>query len=319
MCSSTSGSRSELKTILAILVALAATETALRSVENTLSDNLRHINSIPGLARELGHGSRPKVLFLGNSYTRRDTHLDIVSAECDRNGITSLNAIKVVPDATAVTDWYYTFKTFFAEPGIVPDVAVIGFTITRHLSDQSPIDARLLSRRFCSMHHISEVFSKDIRDLEGRLEFLLARVSSAFANQYFVRRRLLDRIIPNYKAGTRAQSRTERATRAKTDHVTFTRLLRFIDLLKENGVTAVFVAMPASKFEHYPPEMTDIFARKEVTFLDLRKVPGITADDFCDGSYLNDTAGRRYSLSLAESLMPLLLAEQHSHLDMPGE
>ncbi|MBN2302733.1 MAG: hypothetical protein JXN60_09480 [Lentisphaerae bacterium] len=297
-----------MKVIAITLLAALSAEIALRLNENNLSLNLRHISEIPALARQLHYGARPRILFLGNSYTRRDTDLQSMAESLKTHGISNLNAVKAVPDATSIIDWHYTFQTFFEHTKNVPDIVVIGFTINRHLSDKSPIDVRLLSRRFCRIQYVTEVFRHDITDADKRILFLLSRASSVVGNQYHVRQRLLDKIIPNYRFGAQEINRLSRiqTTAEQNNNHTFTRLERFMALMRKHGIITVFVAMPAPRQEYFHPKLESTIIESGGIFIDCRSVPGINSGSFIDGCYLNKSSAKTYSSYLAEQLVDII-------------
>ena len=327
-----------MKVLAAVALVLVAFEVSLMQVVTSLSTDIEHINDFPEISQEMHDDTRPSILFLGNSLT--GDGLDVIAFQeaWHRSGGGDIICRKVAPDATAICDWYYLFKTFFADPGQAPDVVVIGFA-EGHMDDNQSPKAKQLGRHFCRLGHTGEIFEHDIHDFERRVEFLLSRASTTYGNQLGVKNRLLDPLIPYYREGTqtinsmllqkkKAPAKDPVVTRQTTDDAkeplistrpslpatTCHRLERLIAVLKCTNTRAFFVAMPRREYwqvqdkvywtiqpaETINPDRT-IDADK-TTLIDMRNVAGLTAKHFADSMHLRYDGTRVYSWALARKL-----------------
>lgn len=290
------------------LLTVALLEMVFSAKQDVVSKNLAHINDIPAIARKFDGDHELSILFLGNSYTRRDVRTDIVQEVFAQHGFQDVLVEKIRPDATSVIDWYYLFRRHFSEPARVPDVVVVGFTVRDHLSDERPIDVRLLSGRFCGWSHIPELFRHDVHSFGERAECILSRVFGLLGNQGHIRRRLLDLVIPHYEESTKMVNavlrRRDREGAVPAD-VNYTRLQRFVSMARDSGARLIFVAIPG---DPQPLDSTLSQLRKTEghELLDCRLVDGIERRHVVDGFYLNEEGGVLFSRYLATKLYGLL-------------
>jgi hypothetical protein len=105
---------------------------------------------------------------------------------------------------------------------------------------------------------------------------------------------ILERIIPNYQQGAYRVNEAGRALAAKraasrgaggsAPAPTYDRLKRFMKLLREQNVKAVFVVMPPDG--RWDPAFPGIVKAGGMTCIDAREVPGLTPAHFYDGYHL---------------------------------
>src|SRR5436190_3154800 len=114
MSSSTSNSKNELKTCLAIVAVLLLLEVAVHFNKNRLSDDLEHLSKIPSIARSFRDSTSGNVLFLGNSLTREGLALDVIKQRFAGRSLDTVNWQKANPDDTNIGDWYYLYKNRFS-------------------------------------------------------------------------------------------------------------------------------------------------------------------------------------------------------------
>src|SRR5258708_15104873 len=117
--------RSEAKVVVGAILSVLAIEGALRVALPHISIDFSHIETIPSVGRSFGDHSRARVLFLGNSTTRRGVDLNVVKRTWADMGIHATTR-SVYPDDTTMVDWYYLFQHYFPADH-APDLVVIGF------------------------------------------------------------------------------------------------------------------------------------------------------------------------------------------------
>ena len=307
MSLSTSSFKSELKVVALVLVVLLGCEAIIRSRENTLSLDLKHINQIPVISQSLAAADGRKILFLGNSLTRNGVDPDVLSSKFAEQGLSNTHFAKVFPDGTGMTAWYYVFNHYFVVPNRVPDVVVIGFA-GAVLQDSHRVDVGELGRYFTSDRDIPYVFGSDLKTFDERTEFIASRISAAFSNRNRVRLRALDFLIPNYREserwlnrGLQARSQTKQRTQA-----TYNKLKEFLSLSQSHNAEVIFVAMPQREPYSVDPELQKLISVNPATFIDLRNVDGLKGTDYLDEMHLNDRGAETFSTQLAQRLIQRL-------------
>lgn len=310
MSSSTSSFKTELKVVALVVILLAGSELAVRSREQALSLDVRHIRQIPAISQEMTEGEGLRVLFLGNSMTRYGVEPGAVEGELRARGFDApLRIVRVYPDATGLTDWYYAFNHYFVDAGRPPDVLIVGFA-SNDLTDARPLQPWRLAQYYTAAHDVPEVFAWDVRDFDGRVDFLLSDVSSSFANRRRVRERMLDLFVPYYRESAqqinRAQQAKDKRSAASLPAPTYGRLGRLGRLASNHGVRVVLVAMPQRESYDLDPQLRTATERAGMTLIDARSVDGLGREGFVDEMHLNSGGAMLYSRFLARQLAPPL-------------
>jgi hypothetical protein len=300
MSSSISSSRvlRALTVFLPVLAVMLAAEAGVRLFVRYRGEDMRHIAAIPRIAERLGRADGLRILFLGNSLTRSDLDLDVI-----RQRLTGpVASERVYPDDTKIGEWYYAFKHYFVDSGRLPNLLVLGF-VGRQVEDYGELEPSRMASAYGGLSNMNELFQRDITDFGSRAEFLLASVSTAFANRERVKNRVLDAVIPSYdSAATRMNhAMRDRIARAEAPR-TYRRLERLLDLAGEHRVHVVLVSMPQP--DNYPvdDELLQRLRVRSATYLDCRQVAGITAGHFPDGYHLGPAGARVFSLVLGSQL-----------------
>jgi hypothetical protein len=305
MSLSTSSFKTEAKVVALVLLVLLGCELVVRTREQYLSLDLKHIGEIPAISQNIAAGQGLlRVLFIGNSMTRYGVDTGTFEREMQAQGIGPLRVEKVFPDATGLPDWYYAFKHYFVDAGHLPDVLIVSFA-ARDLQDDYAVEPTRLARYYSSSRDIPEVFSRDVLDFDGRVEFLLSSISSSFANRTRVRTRVLDALVPDYRETAqqlnRDMNRGQSVKAASAPH-TYVRLERLIQLASQRGVRVIFVAMPLREAYTLDPLVRKTVEEGGMTFVDCRDVAGLGRESYLDEMHLKPEGAAVYSQFLAHQL-----------------
>lgn len=304
MSLSTSSFRNELKVVLVVLLVLLAGEALMRVYEPALSLDVQHIRQIPEISREMTESEGTRVLFISNSMLRYGIDPAIFEREMEAKRLGPLRVGRVFPDATALPDWYYAFKHYFVDANRLPDVLIVCFA-AKDLEDNHPLEPARLAHNYTGARDIPELFSQDLRDFEGRAEFLLSDVSASYANRTRVRTRVLDELIPYYRESVQAMNRTLKTVK-KSDPAasapTYERLGRLMTLAHKHNVRVIFVAMPLREEYALDPQIQRTVESAGMSFFDFRSVDGIDRVSFMDEMHLTMGGAAVYSHFLARQL-----------------
>ncbi|HEX8773143.1 MAG TPA: hypothetical protein VF735_06020 [Pyrinomonadaceae bacterium] len=309
MSLSTSSFRNELRVVAVVLLVLLGGEVVVRLSERSLSLDVTHIRQIPEISRKMTESPGTKVLFISNSMIRYGVDPGIFEREMEAHRLGPLSVGRVFPDATALPDWYYAFKHYFVDANRLPDVLIVCFAAKDLHDDVPPVPARL-AHNYTSASDIPELFSQDLLDFDNRADFMLADLSSAYANRMRVRTRVLDDLIPNYRESAQVMNRTQKAMKKSADAGDATassapgyqRLQRLISLARNHNVRVIFVAMPLREEYALDPQLQRVIEAEGMSFFDFREVDGINQVSFVDEMHLTPGGASVYSEFLARQL-----------------
>lgn len=300
MYSSISSFRTEAKVIAMVLVLMAVCELGVRVFEKRLAVDAK----TPALSKRLAEAEGQRVLVFGNSLVRDNVNPDILAAGMKEQGVAPMHIERIYLMNTIINDWYYAFKHHFVDPGRLPDVLVVCFS-NNHLQDSS-IQRSLVARYHSSFRDLPQIFSEDVRDFDGRIEFLFSGYSASYTHRTGVERRVLDLTIPHYRESAlrinRALTAAVKMRRGNYLQPTHHRLERLIHLAESHGVRVILVAVPVESPYPIDPQIMNTVETAGVTFIDTRVVEGLSKESYADGMHMNSDGATHYSRFLARQL-----------------
>ena len=293
----TSSFRTELKVLAMILVMLACIEAGTRVFERRIAVGVH----TPEAAKKLIQGDGTRVLIMGNSLVRDGINALAVEQvmNAKRDAVVHVERYYLV--SSTMSDWYYIFKNSFITAGRKPDVLVLCFALS-HLQD-GPITRPEVAYYYSSVSDLSDIFANQIRDFDGRTEFLLSKVSLSFAERRALERRAMDVTIPHYRLSANVINETLKAkappNRFAATYIDFQRLLV---LAKRSNVPVIVVAMPGTKSYEIPSIVQDMQRSGEISVIDDRSVPELNGVAFTDDFHLSSSGMAEFSRYLADQL-----------------
>jgi hypothetical protein len=294
----------EVRVVLCLLLLLGVCEAGMRLYGSRLSQDVRHLEQFEVLAARISAPPQPgetRVLFLGNSLTRYGVDVNEFILVLTETGRGTVRVERMMPDNTALAEWYYAYRSFFADCGRTPDVLVIGFA-GGHLDDAPSRHPERLARYYCRWTHLAELGRRDLLTIDARTGFMLAGLSSLLCNRDRIERRVLDLVIPGYQEGIQdLNRRLTRVQRRTPTAPTFDRLRQLLALARGDGVEVILAAMPVPDPYDLDPELWEIAEECGARVIDCRQVPGIKAEMFPDGLHMNPQAARLYTRYLARA------------------
>lgn len=296
MTSFISSFKKEGRVLACVAAALLLCELGLRATIGRASIDVAHIDSIPQIVTRLSMSGKPSILFLGNSLTRAGVIPKDLAFPPDHVAL-------IHPDDSTIADWLYLYERQVAGRHVAPDLLVVPFA-GDHLSDTPAARAERLGD-FGGFPVAPDAFSNDIRDFDGRVSYVLAALSTAYANRERVRTELFARLIPRYKESAQAMNRQakERALAAAEGRKSYGRLARFLRLVKSGQTKVVFVAMPTPRPREIDPTLRSLIAASGADLIDLRKPEGLTDADYSDGYHLKASGGALFTRALSRRLL----------------
>jgi hypothetical protein len=292
--------------IFFILCLLILSDICLRLIQDKISGDIRHINSIEETLRNLTNEESTRILFLGNSLIGDGINISEFKSIYKQNGNGPIAVSKVVPDGTNLMDWYYIVKNKIINKKNELDMLILGFGWNQ-LEDHHVIFPIRLGAHFCKLSDIPELLEFGLTDFGDQVEFVIAKASSVFANRATIRNQTLDMWIPHYQDQTQRINDLQKEIKKKSNkqkfETSYIRLERFLDILSKRKMRVVIIAMPILEVYRIDPEIKKIIEKYGMKFLDCRDIPGITNNNFVDSMHLEDQGSKIFSRYLASKII----------------
>ena len=291
-------------------------EISIRFGGDHLSKDIAHLKSFPKIARKMADfnpANGTRILFLGNSLTRHGVDQQTFAVVAEEEVGVAVQSVKMNPDNTDLADWFYAYRTYFAKPGIKPDVLVVGFEGI-HLRDSPSRHPDRLARYYCTWSDWPDLCKYDLKTFEDRVYFVLCKYSAAFGNRDRIQKRVLDKLMPNYRTGMeelnrrRNEGSKKRQKEKKKKKPGFERLKKLIEIADRQGTKIVLAAMPVPEAYEFDAEFLEVVENSSAVLIDCRTVEGITLPMFFDGLHMDEQAAKLYSSELARKMSPVLKA-----------
>jgi hypothetical protein len=186
------------------------------------------------------------------------------------------------------------------------------------LEDQEKIRPSDLATFYASFNDIPHIFAEDVQSFGHRAEFLLAHFFRLFAYRETISKRILDIVVPDYRA-TLTQINTKMREGFSNEHVpTYRTLERFSADCLRRGVRLILVAMPLQYPYRLDPRLPGKARELGMTFIDARDVEGLTASRFVDRMHMDHEGAILYTRTLAGLLAdPLNSVRQAKYGTVP--
>jgi hypothetical protein len=304
--------KQELIIIALTLLSLFFFESGFRLIKGKLSGNIRHMQSVPMIADEIGAHKGPSILFLGNSLIGEATDIHIYSQVLNQQPGRNVACYKIVPDGSDLPTWYFILKNKFASRNIFPKMVIVGFAWNNALCDQMKMDGLYLAEFPCKLTNLPILYSFGLNKPEPILEFISGKTSGIFANHETLRNRTLDIIIPYYRQEVRNLNSFQKNKKSKhlikNDPLTYNRLSSFCDLADKARIKMVFLAMPIHEQNYeIAPELRFILEKRS-TLIDCRSnIDGFKPDEmFKDEIHLNEKGRDFFSIFISAKLAPIV-------------
>ena len=290
----------ETRVVFALLALIALVDLGLRLVDNRLSGNVAHVESIPQLMADAGQPEQQSLLLLGNSLTNNGVAPQVVTRE-----LPSVALAKVTPDATGLWSWQCLLDHQVIErPEVQFDTVVIGFAWNL-LSDQTRANASRLGGMYCDLSDLGRARAIGLKNSGDVGEFIAAKLLRTYALRETLRNRLFQSAVPHYvefTQGNNAAGAPAAVTNTTHQDYTYQTFTGLVNRLKAEGTRVIVVAMPIQKEYEVDPQLRELADRGVIEMIDLRDAAGIEAAHYLDGIHLNATGQEILSRVLAEDL-----------------
>lgn len=315
---------SEWITLGLVLAGLLGAEVTMRGIRGFLSLDIQHLDQTETIVEDLEEADGLRVLLAGNSLLRSGVDPAALEAELEEALGTEVAVGMVYPDGSNPVEWSYLLRKLVIHPQRHLDVVVLAFG-PGHLRDR-PVERTLLR---LAAHHVdgrdvASFLKDDLDDIESRSQFLLARLSNAYALRDRIAPRVMSAIIPLYEelspillrapdpgrvaAGANetgnagAEAGREAGISIPRSGPTFSYLGR---LVSDCGAAEIPVlALPMPALEPYPVDegALRLFTQSNIPVMGVSFETAFDPERFPDGEHLDPEGMARFTTVLAPAM-----------------
>lgn len=301
-----------MRLLLVLLVVFAGLEIVTRELLMPRSRDFVRFAGYPRRAEELVGADGLRIAFVGNSATQRGFDPARFVAELPNPAGRPVHVDVFVADGAEINTWHYLMKQAFWRRNLNPDWFVVTF-FGSALEDGNIIEIGRLARFFTERDDWPDLFTLDLPTYSERAEFLLSSGWATFAARDRIRKRVLSAVVPDYKdfAEDLHAQRPHTAAPPPTTPRTCKVLERFLTAAKEHGNRICFVAFPTRPVGVQPvyeinPEVPRLIHAAGMALLDLRSVPGLSAEHYEDDYHLTPAGAAIYTGYLTRMIAPIV-------------
>jgi hypothetical protein len=153
---------------------------------------------------------------------------------------------------------------------------------------------------------MGQFLQQELNWTEERLQFVMAKMSVAFASRNRVQRRFFDLIMPHNREvlSQIAQDASLKAKHELTSGTSegSTRLGAFLEELRAVHVEVAVVAMPSADAYGVPAMRVELVQAAGARWIDLRAVSGISRNDYYDSAHLDHDGAVKLTSALSDAL-----------------
>jgi hypothetical protein len=300
----------EVKVLLLVAVGIVCFESLSRGFETLLSADLRQIRShgeIPERIVEARKEGRESVLVLGNSLARAGLREQGIRARFADLGRPEPEVLYLTPDASDVSDWTAAYRRFFdgRNGSPEPDYLLVG-TGRNHLEDRKVVSPEKLAAYHARGTDYGMILRTWLGTTDERARFLIASVSSLFANRERLRPILFYNYVPGYEnVAQRLNEGDKTAPLPVTDRAAsadrFDLLLESIHLPAEKVmVTAIPLPWPYE----LTPAVLELAGNRGVRVFTEESGREWPDEAFPDGYHLAPDQGALFTQAVMARLLP---------------
>ena len=274
------------RVILALTVAMLATEAAFRMGDRLLSKDVAHLRSLNQTAAKIESANTSPRIVIGNSLAR---------CGIDPTLLNNPSAVFMTPDGTGVAEWAYAFRRYVMHRQQHPrEVWII--TGPAHLIDGPIATPERFGQFFVGSQDRSSFIAHELNEIEGRSQFLLGAASVAYADRNRLQPLLFYNFVPGYEETARQIDQTltlPTPTKPSSQTVpTCHHLTLLLDSIQECGSRAVIISVPLPKPYSLAAPVIAAAEAHECRVVELGKLPSPSADAFSDGYHLTPAAAK---------------------------
>ena len=290
----------ELRVVMALLLALLGLEVAARVFESRLSKDVAHLRSLPAEAERLRNAPAEslKVLILGNSLIREGLDRQILREGLEAKAGRPVVLSVMTPDASRIEEWLYGYRRHFEQAGARPDLILLG-TGRAHLLD-GLADLEALAAFHVSWRDLPGFVVEQGLGVEEICQVAAARLSRLFAHRRRVQPLLFYHAMPRYEATVNLiQASAQQVVRRSVTQESTRCLASLLETCRAAGARVVVLPVPLPEAYELPAAVTAAAACEGA--VTLGPPAELAAANFPDGYHLGQRGAKIWTKSLFDS------------------
>lgn len=292
----------ETRVVLTVILALVVLESTTRVFETRLSADVRQMREhalLSGRIEKARAQGRATVLVLGNSLAAAGLRAGKIQARFAELGLGEPEILYLTADASNVSDWVAAYRNHLAK--VEPDYLLIG-TGEHHLEDRKVVSPEKLGAYHAAGRDFPMIVGDWLPTNGERCRFLLAKVSSFFANRERIRPLLFYGFVPGFEAVSRRLNEAGRPEKASSG--SFERLGFLLDSVKIPAERVMLVEIPLPWKYELAPGARDRARARGVRIFDGDAAGEWKAVDFPDAYHLAPASGDRFTVAVMRAFLP---------------
>lgn len=300
----------EVKVLLLVGLGLGCFEGLSRQFETRLSADLRQIRSheeIPEKIAKAEQEGRESVLVLGNSLARAGLREPEIRERFAASHKPDPEVLYLTPDASDVSDWAAAYRRLF--PGRhdspEPSYVLVG-TGRNHLEDRKVVSPEKLGAYHAGGSDYGRILRTWLKTTDERARFLIASVSSLFANRERLRPILFYNLIPGYESVAQRLNEGDVAKVMATGpgNASAERFGLLLDSIHLPAERVMVTAIPLPWTYELSPTLLEAAEKREVRVFAEESDRLWPREAFPDGYHLTPDGGAGFTRSVMARLLP---------------
>ncbi len=300
----------EVKVLLLVGLGLGCFEGLSRQFETRLSADLRQIRSheeIPEKIAKAKQEGRESVLVLGNSLARAGLREPEIRERFAASGKPDPEVLYLTPDASDVSDWTAAYRRLFhgRNESPEPNYVLVG-TGRNHLEDRRVVSPEKLGAYHAGRSDFGRILRTWLGTTDERARFLIASVSSLFANRERLRPILFYKVVPGYESVARRLNEGDPAKWLPTapKNASAERFDLLLDSIRLPAERVMVAAIPLPWLYDLSPTLIEAADKREVRVFTGESDRVWPKEAFPDGYHLAPDGGASFTRSVMARLLP---------------
>lgn len=290
----------ELRAVVALVIALLGLEVAARVFESQLSKDVAHLRSLPAEAELLraAPAERFKVLILGNSLAREGLDRERLRLGLEAKLGRPVAVAAMHPDGSRIEEWHYGYRRYFDQVGARPDLVLLCTGRAHLLDGLRDLDA--VAAFHVSWRDLPGFVREQKLGVEAVCQVAAARLSRLFAHRRRVQPLLFYHWMPRYEPTVNLIQAAGQgaARRSAAPEETARALLGLLQTCRAGGTRVALLPVPLPEAYELPTAVAG--AAQTGGALVLGPPPPLPAERFPDGYHLDAEGAEVWTSTLLE-------------------
>ena len=243
------------------------------------------------------------MIIIGNSLTRNGINETMLEKNLKTNETKYKKAGIIYLDDTSIIEWYYVFKSYFYENGILPKKLIINFALNQLSTPELEFEELSRISSYVPFKQLYKTCKQENLDSSQILDIYLTKIFRIFSHRQRISKRVLD-LLPNYRSAIRKLNNYNKHEKKYfKDNPDYKHLNKIIEMVEIAGIELTFCAMPLPENYTIDKKIISIIKGSDnCTIIGFNTDNYFTDFHFDDGYHLNLQGAQLFTESFAEIL-----------------